>query len=50
VIGAPLYIYSDNKAAVMETIRRFYEHLVELHPDQWAIFLNEHEVKRMLGR
>jgi lauroyl/myristoyl acyltransferase len=49
VAGEAHNIYGDNKAEVMETIRQFYEHMVKLHPDQWAIFLNEHEVKRMMG-
>lgn len=50
IIGEPLTIYSDTKAEVMEHVRRFYEKMVENHPDQWALFLNEHEVKRMLGK
>jgi KDO2-lipid IV(A) lauroyltransferase len=50
VIGEPLTLYRDNKAEVMESVRKFYEHMVKSHPDQWAIFLNEHEVKRMMGK
>jgi KDO2-lipid IV(A) lauroyltransferase len=50
VIGEPCYIHSDNKSEVREHIRKFYETMVRAHPDQWAIFLNEHEVKRMMGR
>jgi lauroyl/myristoyl acyltransferase len=50
VIGEPLNIYRDNKAEIMEHIRKFYENMVKSHPDQWAIFLNEHEVKRMMGK
>ncbi len=50
IIGEPLTIYSDTKAEVMEHVRKFYENMVANHPDQWALFLNEHEVKRMLGK
>jgi len=50
VIGEPLTIYSDTRAEVMEHVRKFYENMVANHPDQWALFLNEHEVKRMLGK
>lgn len=50
VIGEPHNIYRDNKAEVMEQIRKFYENMIKAHPDQWAIFLNEHEVKRMMGK
>ncbi|MBN3032993.1 MAG: hypothetical protein JW873_02750 [Candidatus Saganbacteria bacterium] len=49
IIGEPLHIRGDNKAEVMETVRKSYENMVRSRPDQWAIFLNEHEVKRMLG-
>jgi lauroyl/myristoyl acyltransferase len=49
-IGEPQNIYRDNKAAVMEHIRKFYENMVKAHPDQWAIFLSEPEVKRMMGK
>ena len=49
VAGEAHYIRSDNKAEVLESIRKFYEAMVRAHPDQWAIFLNEHEVKRMMG-
>jgi len=50
IIGEPRTIYSDTKAEVLEHVRKFYENMVENHPDQWALFLNEHEVKRMLGK
>ena len=50
VAGDVYNIHSDNKAEVMESIRKFYETMVRAHPDQWAIFLNEHEVKRMMGQ
>ncbi len=50
IIGEPQTIYGDTKAAVMEHVRKFYENMVANHPDQWALFLNEHEVKRMLGQ
>ncbi|MDD5593563.1 MAG: lysophospholipid acyltransferase family protein [Candidatus Margulisbacteria bacterium] len=49
-IGEPRVIHRDNKAQVMAEVRDFYEHKVKAHPDQWAIFLNEHEVKRMMGQ
>jgi len=50
VIGEPLHVYRDNKAKMMEAVRKFYENMVKSHPDQWAIFLSEPEVKRMLGQ
>lgn len=49
-IGQHYTIDRNNKAEVMEIIRDFYERMIKAHPDQWAIFLNEHEVKRMLGK
>ena len=47
-IGEPVHIYRDNKDEVVETIRKHYENLIKNHPEQWAIFINEQEVKRML--
>ncbi|MDD4178592.1 MAG: lysophospholipid acyltransferase family protein [Candidatus Margulisbacteria bacterium] len=46
--GEPLTVTADNRRAVMEKILKFYEGFIKSHPEQWAIFLSEHEVKRML--
>jgi len=46
--GEPMNIYRDNKREVMETIRKYYDNFIRNNPEQWAIFLNEYETKRMV--
>ena len=45
--GEPLTVHLENKKEVIETIRKFYENFIRSNPEQWAIFLNEYETKRM---
>jgi lauroyl/myristoyl acyltransferase len=47
-IGEPLHVYRDNRAEVKKMVGQFYEAFIQAHPEQWAIFLNTHEVNRML--
>ncbi|MFA4843583.1 MAG: lysophospholipid acyltransferase family protein [Candidatus Margulisiibacteriota bacterium] len=47
-IGEPLHIYRDNRDEVKRQVGQFYEAFIQAHPEQWAIFLNTHEVNRML--
>ncbi|MBI5078682.1 lysophospholipid acyltransferase family protein [Candidatus Saganbacteria bacterium] len=44
----PLFVNKDNREETMKKVGRFYENLIKNHPEQWAIFLNEYEVKRMV--
>ncbi|MFH1386311.1 MAG: lysophospholipid acyltransferase family protein [bacterium] len=45
----PLQVSRDNREATIEKVRQFYEELIKNNPEQWAIFLNEYEVKRMVA-
>lgn len=47
-IGEPQNVYRDNRDAVKRQVGQFYEAFIQAHPEQWAIFLNTHEVNRML--
>lgn len=46
----PFTVYRDNRQEVMQKVRQFFENQIRSHPEQWAMFLNGYEVKRMLGR
>jgi len=46
--GEPMSVTGDNREAVMLRIGQFFESFINRHPEQWAIFLNEYEVKRMV--
>ena len=47
-ISEPLHVYRDNRHEVKRLVSQFYEAFIQAHPEQWAIFLNTHEVNRML--
>ena len=44
----PLFVYKDNRGEIMLKIGKLFENFVENHPEQWGIFLNEYETKRMV--
>lgn len=48
-IGDILHITAQNREEVKTKIGKFYEDFISQHPEQWAIFLNEYEVKRMVN-
>lgn len=47
-LGEPLAVYPDNREDIERKVGGFYENFIRSHPEQWAIFLNDHEVKRMI--
>ncbi|OGC33197.1 hypothetical protein A2311_02175 [candidate division WOR-1 bacterium RIFOXYB2_FULL_48_7] len=44
----PITVDADNHEAVIRDVSRHYENFIQHHPEQWWIFLNSHEIKRML--
>jgi len=44
----PFTIGRNDKAAVLARIKDYFERIIQAHPEQWAMFLNEDEVKRMV--
>lgn len=47
-LGEPMEVLGENRELIIEKVRLFYENFLKTHPEQWAIFLNEYEVKRMV--
>ena len=43
-------VTSSNRLEQMERLRKAYEDFIKEKPEQWAIFLNSYEVKRMVGQ
>jgi len=48
-LGEPLTVYREDREKVMSKVGLFFENFIKNHPEQWAIFLNEYETKRMIG-
>lgn len=46
--GEPLQVYADNREEAMHKVGQFYENFIRNHPEQWAMFLNDYETKRMV--
>jgi len=46
--GEPLSVTSNNRDEVMLKLRNFFENFIKNHPEEWGIFLNDYEVKRMV--
>lgn len=46
----PLSIYRDNWETAKEKVKLIFEAFIKAHPDQWALFLNSHEIQRMIGK
>jgi KDO2-lipid IV(A) lauroyltransferase len=46
--GEALNVSKDNKEEVIKKLGQFYENFIRHHPEQWLIFLNSHEVERMV--
>lgn len=46
--GEPLTVRADNREEIKQKVGQYYENFIRSHPEQWAIFLNDHEVQRML--
>lgn len=44
----PLTVYQDNREEIMRRIGQFYENFIKNHPEQWLMFLNQYETKRMV--
>lgn len=44
----PLNIYRDNREEVMHKVKQFFENFIKNHPEQWLMFLNEYETRRMV--
>ncbi len=47
-VGDPLPVRKDNREEVMRRVGAIFENFIRNHPEQWGIFLNEHETKRMI--
>lgn len=46
--GEPLTVTRDNRREIMNNVGKHFENFIKSHPEQWLMFLNEHETKRML--
>jgi len=44
----PFSVTKDTREPAMQKAHRIFEDFVRQHPDQWGIFLNSYEVKRMV--
>ena len=49
-IGEPLVVNKSNRQEVMRKVGNHFERFIQSHPEQWLIFLNEHETRRMVER
>ncbi len=47
-IGEPLAVTRDNREEIMRRVGALFENFIRNHPDQWGIFLNEQETRRMI--
>jgi len=47
-LGDPLVVQSNNREEVMVKLGHFFENFIRSHPEQWAMFLNDYETKRMV--
>jgi KDO2-lipid IV(A) lauroyltransferase len=48
-IFTPLKVTVDSREEVIMRIRDIFENFVHKHPDQWAMFLNAYETRRMIN-
>lgn len=46
--GESLTVTRDNRDEIMRKIGQHFENFIRNHPEQWLMFLNENETKRML--
>jgi KDO2-lipid IV(A) lauroyltransferase len=46
--GQPFFVTKDNRDAVIIQTADFYDRFLTAHPEEWAIFLNSYETKRMV--
>jgi KDO2-lipid IV(A) lauroyltransferase len=44
----PIFVAKDNRAEVIQKVGAIFEQYIKEHPDQWAMFFNSYETKRML--
>lgn len=44
----PLFVNSANREDCMAKVSHIFEEFISNHPDQWAIFFNSYETKRMV--
>ena len=47
-IGDPLTVKKDNREEILRRVGAIFENFIKNHPEQWGIFLNEYETKRMV--
>ncbi|MCU0641809.1 MAG: lysophospholipid acyltransferase family protein [Candidatus Margulisbacteria bacterium] len=47
-IGPPFRITTENRDAMKEHVRRTFDEFVTAHPDQWALFLDQDEIGRIV--
>jgi KDO2-lipid IV(A) lauroyltransferase len=47
-IGEPMAVNKNNRQEVMQKVGDHFERFIQSHPEQWLIFLNEHETQRMV--
>jgi len=47
-VGDPIIIKRDNREEVIQKASNYFEAFIKKYPDQWGIFINEYETKRMV--
>ncbi|MGB9613751.1 MAG: lysophospholipid acyltransferase family protein, partial [Candidatus Margulisiibacteriota bacterium] len=47
--GEPLVVSNTNRNEVISKIKTFFENFIKAHPEQWGMFLNAYETKRVLA-
>ena len=47
-VGEPMYVMRDNREEIAHRIGQVFENFIKNHPEQWLMFLNEYETKRMV--
>ena len=44
----PFTVTKETRELAMQKVHQVFEEFIRQHPDQWGIFLNSYEVKRMV--
>lgn len=48
-IGEPFFVTRENRDAAIKQTAEFYDKFLTAHPEEWAIFLNSYETRRMVN-
>jgi KDO2-lipid IV(A) lauroyltransferase len=46
----PVVVQKDNRQAVLNNFLKICEDFIRQHPEEWWMFVNEYEIKRMVGQ